>query len=298
MPNLLSVKPMRLTPEQIAAFHEDGFLVLPDWFTPEEVDLLRTETYLEFNHDQPGRVLEKNGAVRTVFAAHKTNDVFARLTRLDKMAVPAAQLLGDPVYVHQFKINAKLGLDGDQWEWHQDYLYWLKEDCMPTSNVLSAVVFLNTVDDFNGPLLLIPGSQRMGTIDLDVEKKYAELDAAEAWKPTLTADLKYKISKRTLIRALENSRIVSAKGAPGFVVFFHGNTLHASAGNLTPVDRLSVFISYNTVANALQPMANPRPTFISERDFSPITVLPDDALLARRNGHASPQGEQLAPLHG
>jgi ectoine hydroxylase len=289
---------MRLTPEQIAAFHEDGFLVLPDWFTPEEVDLLRTETYQEFNHDQPGRVLEKNGAVRTVFAAHKTNDVFARLTRLDKMAVPAAQLLRDEVYVHQFKINAKLGLDGDQWEWHQDYLYWLKEDSMPTSNVLSAVVFLNTVDDFNGPLLLIPGSQRMGTIDLDVEKKYAELDASEAWKPTLTADLKYKISKRTLIRALENSRIVAAKGAPGFVVFFHGNTLHASAGNLTPVDRLSVFVSYNTVTNALQPMANPRPTFISERDFTPIAALPDDALLAQRNGHASPQSEPLASLHG
>jgi ectoine hydroxylase len=289
---------MRLTANQIASFHEDGFLVVPDWFSPAEVDLLRRETYQEFEHDQPGRILEKNGAVRTVFAAHKTNDAFARLTRLRKMAVPAAQLLGSEVYVHQFKINAKLGLDGDQWEWHQDYLYWLKEDCMPTPNVLSAVVFLNTVDNFNGPLLLIPGSHKMGTIDLDVEKKYAELDTADAWKPTLTADLKYKISKRTLIRALADSRIVAAKGAAGFVVFFHGNTLHASAGNLSPVDRLSVFISYNTVANALQPMANPRPVFISERDFTPIAPLPDDALLAPLTGHPSSLAAQLAPLAG
>jgi ectoine hydroxylase len=289
---------MRLNSEQIASFHEDGFLVLQDWFTSDEVDLLRTEAYHEFDNDQPGRVLEKNGAVRTVFAAHKSNDVFSRLTRLKKMAGPAAQLLGDQVYVHQFKINAKLGLVGDQWEWHQDYLYWLKEDAMPTPNVLSAVVFLNTVDDFNGPLLLIPGSQKMGTIDLEVEKKYQQLDAEESWKPTLTADLKYKISKHTLVRALENSRIVAAKGAPGFVVFFHGNTLHASAGNLSPVDRLSVFISYNTVANALQPIANPRPTFISERDFTPITALPDDAVLAPRIGHVPAQCEQLAPLAG
>jgi ectoine hydroxylase len=169
---------------------------------------------------------------------------------------------------------------------------------MPTPNVLSAVVFLNEVDDFNGPLLLIPGSQNLGTIDLDVEQKYAELDAAESWKPTLTADLKYKISKRTLVRALENSRIVAAKGAPGFVVFFHGNTLHASAGNLSPVDRLSVFVSYNTVTNALQPMENPRPSFISERDFTPIDALPDDALLAPECGLPSPQSEQLAPLAG
>jgi ectoine hydroxylase len=289
---------MRLTPAQIASFHRDGFLVLEQWFTPEEVELLTTETYHEFANDQPGRVLEKNGAVRTVFAAHKTNDTFARLTRLEKMAIPAAQLLGDDVYVHQFKINAKLGLDGEQWEWHQDYLYWLKEDAMPTSNVISSVVFLTTVDDFNGPLLLIPGSHNLGTIDLDVEKKYSELDAAESWKPTLTADLKYKISKRTLTRALSTSKIVAAKGAPGFVVLFHGNTLHASAGNMSPVDRLSIFVSYNPVSNALQPMPNPRPTFISERDFTPIDTLPDSALLAPPADQVSTPHRQLASLAG
>jgi len=289
---------MRLTPEQITSFRENGFLILEKCFSPAEVELLKTETYREFEVDQPGRVLEKSGAVRTVFAAHKTNDAFARLTRTAKLAVPAAQLLGEDVYVHQFKINAKLALDGDQWEWHQDYLYWLKEDAMPTPNVLSAVVFLNTVDDFNGPLLLIPGSQKMGTIDLDVEKKYQALDASDSWKPTLTADLKYKISKRTLTRALANSRIVAAKGTPGFVVFFHGNTLHASAGNLTPVDRLSIFVSYNAVSNALQPMANPRPEFISERNFTPVDPLPDDALLTPPAAPAPARREQLAPLAG
>lgn len=278
--------PTRLTLAQIDAFHENGLLVIEHCFTPDEVEVLKRETYREFAIDQPGRVLEKSGAVRTVFAAHKTNDTFSRLTRLERLAVPAAQLLGSAVYVHQFKINAKLGLDGDQWEWHQDYLYWLKEDAMPAPNVLSAVVFLTTVDDFNGPLLLIPGSHQLGTIDLDAEKKYAQLSADEAWKPTLTADLKYKISKETLARILETREIVAAKGAPGFVVFFHGNTLHASAGNLTPTDRLSVFVSYNTVANALQPVAQPRPAFISERDFTPLVPLPNAALLTPLNGAA------------
>jgi len=289
---------MRLSPDQIASFHENGFLILEKCFSPAEVELLKTETYREFGKDQPGRVLEKSGAVRTVFASHKGNETFSRFARLGKIAVPAAQLLGDDVYVHQFKINAKLALDGDQWEWHQDYLYWLKEDSMPTPNVLSAVVFLNEVDDFNGPLLLIPGSHNMGTIDLDVEKKYATLDASEAWKPTLTADLKYKISKRTLVRALSASHIVAAKGTPGFVVFFHGNTLHASAGNLTPIDRLSLFVSYNAVSNALLPMANPRPEFISERNFAPVEPLPDDALLTPATAISTPRREQLAPLAG
>ena len=289
----------RLTPAQFDAFHADGFLIVEQWFTPAEVELLRHETYREFAVDKPGRILEKSGAVRTVFAAHKTSEVFSRLARLDRLAGPAAQLLGGEVYVHQFKINAKLGLDGDQWEWHQDYLYWLKEDAMPAPDVLSAVVFLNAVNDFNGPLLLIPGSHRLGTIDLAAEEKYATLHGgADAWMPTLTADLKYKIGKATLARILETHEIVAAKGAPGFAVFFHGNTLHASAGNLTPVDRLSVFISYNTVANALRPIANPRPVFISERDFTPVVPLPDSALLAPLNSRPAPASAPLTPTLG
>jgi len=287
---------MRLNARQIESFHEDGFLILESWFSPAEVGLLKRETYREFEIDQPGRILEKNGAVRTVFAAHKTNSAFSKLTRLPRLAGPAAQLLDDQVYVHQFKINAKLGLDGDQWEWHQDYLYWLKEDGMPTANVLSAVVFLNEVNDFNGPLLLIPGSHELGAVDLDAEKKYAaSAGSKDAWMPTLTADLKYKISRKFLSKVLETREIVAAKGAPGFVVFFHGNTLHASAGNLTPVDRLSIFVSYNGVANALRPIANPRPTFISERDFTPIELVADDALLSQQHPRISPD-ECLAPI--
>jgi len=113
--------------------------------------------------------------------------------------------------------------------------------------------------------------------------------------PTLTADLKYKISRKFLSKVLETREIVAAKGAPGFVVFFHGNTLHASAGNLTPVDRLSIFVSYNGVANALRPIANPRPTFISERDFTPIELVADDALLSQQHPRISPD-ECLAPI--
>jgi len=284
---------MRLNTHQIESFQKDGFLILESWFSAEEVALLKRETYHEFEIDQPRRILEKSGAVRTVFAPHQSNPIFARLARLPRMAGPASQLLGDEVYLHQFKINAKLGLDGDQWEWHQDYLYWLKEDGMPSENVLSAVVFLNGVNDFNGPLLLIPGSHHLGTIDLEAEKKYAaEAGTKEAWMPTLTADLKYKISKTMLSKILETREIVAAKGAPGFVVFFHGNTLHASAGNMTPVDRLSVFVSYNSVRNALRAIPNPRPTFISERDFTPIDLAADDSLIpaapATHNHHSTP----------
>jgi len=69
----------------------------------------------------------------------RTVQRFARLVRLVERA---KQLLENDVYIHQFKINAKVRLKETKWEWHQDYLYWLKEDSMPRPAVMTAVLFV------------------------------------------------------------------------------------------------------------------------------------------------------------
>jgi ectoine hydroxylase len=61
-------------------------------------------------------------------------------------------------------------------------------------------------------------------------------------------------------------------------MFFHGNLFHASTNNLSPWDRISVFVSYNSVANALRDKENPRPEFIAARDFRPVQSVGDDLL--------------------
>ena len=94
-----------------------------------------------------------------------------------------------------------------------------------------------------------------------------------------TADLKYKINKEILSRVTQKNNIVAVKGGAGFVLFFDGNLFHASSNNLSPRDRLSVFVSYNSVENALAEVRNPRPEFIASRDFRPIETVSDDALL-------------------
>jgi ectoine hydroxylase-related dioxygenase (phytanoyl-CoA dioxygenase family) len=277
---------MRLTPQQIENFHSDGFLILDDYFTAEELEILRDETKCVFGEDTPRKILEKSGAVRSVFASHTNNEVFQSLARLPRLVRPAEQLLGSRVYIHQFKINAKVALEGEQWEWHQDFLYWHKEDGMPTPRVLTAAIFLQDVNDFNGPMLVIPGSHRE-MVDVGVHEKHLQGDAngngngnkRPLWMPTLTADLKYKIDKNILSALLERQNIFSAKGAAGFVLLFHGNMFHASSNNLSPRDRVSVFVTYNSVENALAPVASPRPEFIASRDFRPVRPIEDDALL-------------------
>jgi ectoine hydroxylase len=280
---------MALTDEQIRDYETNGFLILPDYFTEDEVEVLLSELPRVFAEDSPRRILEKNGAVRTVFDSPRTNEAFRRFSLLPRMVEPAAQLLRSAVYIHQFKINAKLALEGDQWEWHQDFLYWHKEDGMPQPRVLSMALFLHDVNDFNGPMLLIPGSQREGMIEVSPDARFnSAIRGGDSqpdspfWLPTLTADLKYKLDRHTLSRVLSESRIVAAKGRAGFVLIFDGNMLHASANNLTPFDRVSVCVTYNSIENSLAEVAKPRPAFIASRNFAPVMPVSDDALLRLR----------------
>ena len=65
---------------------------------------------------------EKNGkTIRTVFGVHTFNDIFYKLARHPRIVKPGMQLLGGEVYIHQFKLNAKMAFDGDVWQWHQDF---------------------------------------------------------------------------------------------------------------------------------------------------------------------------------
>lgn len=289
---------MRLTAEQIEHYHRNGFLVIRNYFSPTEIEILLDELPHIFAQETPRRILEKSGAVRTVFASHTDNEAYARLSRLPRLIEPAMQLLRSEVYVHQFKINAKVALEGEQWEWHQDFLYWHKEDGMPGARVLTAAIFLQEVNEFNGPMLVTPGSHRDGMIDVVAQEIHRGEDyeaSVPAWMPTLTADLKYKINKEILARVTERHSIFAVKGRAGFVLFFDGNLFHASANNLSPRDRLSVFITYNSVDNALSEVNNPRPEFIASRDFRPVMPLAENALLELRAGVQSQR--EAARLH-
>jgi ectoine hydroxylase len=283
---------MQLADAQIESYERDGFLCIESNFSKEEIDILLAEARQELAVDSQRRIKERRGAVRSVFGTHMTNEVFRRLSRLSRLVEPAMKILGSEVYIHQFKINVKAALEGDHWEWHQDFLYWHKEDDMPEPRVLTAAVFLQDVSDYNGPMLVIPGSHKEGMIDLQTQTDCSgngnglyEHGCKPSWVSTLTADLKYKINQDILTKLLSNSRIYACKGLAGLTVFFHGNLFHASASNLSASDRMSIFISYNSVENKLGDIDNPRPAFIASRDFTPHIPVPDDTLLRMEIDH-------------
>jgi ectoine hydroxylase len=60
------------------------------------------------------------------------------------------------------------------------------------------------------------------------------------------------------------------------MILFHSCLVHASASNLSPWNRVSVYLSLCAVSNHIR--RHKRPEFIAHRDFTPIECLPDDCL--------------------
>jgi ectoine hydroxylase len=256
---------MKLTPSQVQQFDREGYLFFPSLFTPQEIKGLTDQVPALYAQRRPENVREKTGdVVRTNFAAHLYSAAFARLARHPRMVKPIEQIFGEKLYMHQFKINGKAAFDGDVWQWHQDYGTWKRDDEMPEARAMNVAIFLDEVNEFNGPLMFIPGSHKLGVLE-------AGHDVSTTSYPLWTLD------HATIARLVAHGGIVAPKGPAGSMILFHGCLVHASSSNLSPWNRVSVYLSLCAVSNHIRRFK--RPGYIAHRDFTPIECLPDDCLL-------------------
>ena len=260
---------MYLTKEQKEVFDKEGYLFFPSHFSQKEIQYLSSavpelyEIREEYNFREKG-----SDAVRTNFAAHLYSTPFAKLARHPRMIQPVEDLLQEKLYMHQFKINGKMAFEGDIWQWHQDYGTWVNDDLMPSARAMNVAIFLDEVTEFNGPLLFIPGSHKKGVIK-------ANHDLTTTSYPLWTID--NNLIKQLVDRAGgHDGGIVSPKGPAGSMIVFHSCLVHASSNNLSPFNRISVYLSLCAVSNHIRRFK--RKEYIAHRDFTPIECLPDDCL--------------------
>ena len=261
---------MKLSDAQVGEFHEQGYLFLPQCFTPAEIAVLKTEATKLYDLDRPEVWKEENGAPRTVFAAHTFSEPFGRLGAHPRLLGPVTQLLDGQVYMHQYKVNAKAAFDGDVWQWHQDYGTWSRDDLMPEPRAMNIALFLDNVSAVNGPLMVIPRSHRDGVYQ-------AGHDLATTSYPLWTLD------RATIRRLADTGGIVAPTGPAGSVLMFHCNLVHASPPNISPWPRTIAYLSLCEVNNHIRQFK--RPEWVAHRNFAPIIPLADNCLsdLAAQN---------------
>jgi len=233
-------------------------------FSSEEIDVLRAQI--------PELVAEKcaengreagSGVVRNSLSLHRRNEVFARLVRHPRLVNPARQILkGEDLYVQQVKVNLKSGFDGAAYEWHTDFATHSSRDGVPEPLALNLHIFLDDVDEFNGPLWVVPGSHKC---DIPSE---CSVDG-EQWEL-------WTVPRDAVRKFTTELGIVAAHGRRGTMMIFGDSLLHVSPPNISPFSRWIFSLILNPVSNSATRQV---PESAHERDRSPIQALGDDCLL-------------------
>lgn len=253
--------------QQITHYAEKGFMLLEGVFSESEVLAFQQE--LERLRGStatvaPGETITEpeSGDVRSIFRIHESSPIFKALAADKRLADLARYILNDEVYIHQSRLNYKPGFRGKEFYWHSDFETWHVEDGMPRMRALSMSITLTENFEYNGPLMLIPGS-------------HLQYAACEGETPDnhYEASLKkqeYGVPSDTQLEDMVNKGgIVSAKCKPGSVIIFDCNTMHGSNGNISPEPRSNVFFVYNAVSNQVtSPFCEqpPRPEYICSRE--------------------------------
>lgn len=253
--------------ELIEEYLENGFIVLDDLFSPDEVTVLQQES--DRMRDRSANQLEcevitepGSSDIRSVFKIHAHSAVFRNLAADERLAGLARYILNDDVYLHQSRLNFKPGLHGKEFYWHSDFETWHMEDGLPRMRTLSMSIALTENFVHNGPVMLIPGSHREYLTcpgETPVEHYKQSLKKQEYGVPP----------DECLNRLVDHYGIRVVTGRPGSVLIFDCNTMHGSAGNITPYPRSNVFYVYNAWSNRLQaPYSGqaPRPDYIASRN--------------------------------
>ena len=261
---------------------QSGFHMAEKAFLATELACLTAEIEGQDGACQPEAAVIENGrkSVRSVHGGLDTSALLRRLVRDARLVLPAMQMLGDEVYVYQFKVNTKAPFVGDLWPWHQDYALWAHLDEMPQPNAVSVALYLDDVNEFNGPMYCVPGTHRSGLYPCESSGD-AGIDMAEAAMCGSDASSKRRFTMRpdVVSSLVAGHGLHSARAPRGSAFFFHPNLPHASGMNISPYLRRQVFITYNAVGNA-PAQAPRRAACLVARDTSPLVPLHASQLLA------------------
>ena len=247
-----------LSADQVAQYHQDGYIIVPGLFAPEEIAKLYQVAVEDSTISRHSYDLNDQSGKKTKLALWFTpgNDIYGLLTRSERMIYSVDQLLDDSAPVCHFhsKLMQKEPRVGGAWEWHQDYGYWYKNEFLLPDQMLSVMVAITGATQANGCLQVIRGSHKMGR----VEHGFAGEQVGA--------------SQRYVDLALKTMERVYVELKPGDALFFHSNLLHRSEANLSENARWSLISCYNRQSNL--PYNEP-----STACTTPLDIVPDEALL-------------------
>jgi ectoine hydroxylase-related dioxygenase (phytanoyl-CoA dioxygenase family) len=247
-----------LTPDQLSAYHRDGFLVIRNFCSPDEINKLYSAALQDQAMSKHAIDLNDQSGKKTRLSLWFTpgNDVFGYFTRSQKIIGAVRQLLDNdsPVCHYHSKLMQKEPRVGGAWEWHQDYGYWYKNQFMFPDQLVSVMLALTQANPENGCLQVIRGSHKMGRVNHGFTGEQVGADGV------------------MVDNALKTMEVVYCELQPGDILIFHSNLLHRSEANLSTHPRWSLISCYCSQSNIAY-------NETSTSWNAPVDIVPDEAIL-------------------
>ncbi len=219
-----------LTNEQTAFYRDNGYLMVEDAVTSDQLNRLREITHglIEKSRDvsESDDVYDldeghgpENPRLTRIKLPHEQDPYFWDVLKSSRMTDVLTDLLGPDTAIQTSKLNTKAPGGGAAVEWHQDWAFY------PHTNddMLAFGLMLEDVDLENGPLQVIPGSHK-GPVLSHHNAKGVFCGAVDPDDP------KFELEKA-----------VTLTGRAGSMTVHHARTLHGSAPNMSDRNRMIVF---------------------------------------------------------
>ena len=227
-------EPYRLTDEQVAFFHEEGYLADVKLLSDEQVDALNEELAAITDPEHPGTDLfyqfnsnessDPNAVLFHSLGHWRITPGFHDVLWNPAFVMAASQLLGDnSVRFWHDQLFCKPAQHGGVVAWHQDYSYWTRTAPMQH---LTCWTGLDDASTENGCVHYIPRSHRWGLLD----------------KPELAGDMEGVLDYLTEEQK-EAFDPVPIEMKRGYATFHHPLTVHGSYENNSERSRRAFVIN-------------------------------------------------------
>jgi len=231
-----------LSKEQIDFYNEQGYLLVEDVLTPDQLARLRDISYDFIDKSRAVSIsddvfdLDEGHSATTpkltrIKLPHRQHPYFWEVLKNSRITEVLRQLLGPEVLLQTSKLNTKAPGGGAAVEWHQDWAFY------PHTNdsILACGVMLEDVNLANGPLQIISGSHK-GPVLNHNNASGVFCGAIDPGDPDF-----------------HSSQAVTLTGKAGSMTVHHARTLHGSAPNLS--DRARLLLFYECLAADAWPLA-------------------------------------------
>jgi hypothetical protein len=245
---------MILSDAQVRQHHDDGYVLVKNFFDHEEIDLLSRAAKEDNELDKRsfGRADGEGGVVRLSLWNHPGDSIYGMFARCERIVRSCEKLLGGEVYHYHSKMILKDARVGGAWTWHQDYGYWYQNGVLQPL-LTSVFIAVDPCTRENGCLQVIRGSHHCGRVNHVLTGDQAGAD------------------RERVDEILKRMELVYVEMDPGDALFFHCNLLHRSDQNQSPYPRWSMICCYNAARNdPYKESHHPR--------YTPLRVVPDSAI--------------------